>query len=205
MSTVVVIGGGIAGYCAALAARRDGADVTLVARAPGATALYAGGMEIVDDLAVILRTPEHPLARLGMDAVGLATELDTAISTLQLALGKEGLRFEGTWRTRGSYADIHGLARPANVVPDTVARGELSTLSGKRVAVIGLPQVGDYDAASTAQALKELHGIEAFAEEVSIADLPVAASLTDLYGRGAPAVRGRGVSIAFPHGFVGRP
>lgn len=205
MSTVVVIGGGIAGYCAALAARRDGADVTLVARAPGATALYAGGMEIVDDLAVILRTPEHPLARLGMDAVGLATELDTAISTLQLALGKEGLRFEGTWRTRGSYADIHGLARPANVVPDTVARGELSTLSGKRVAVIGLPQVGDYDAASTAQALKELHGIEAFAEEVSIADLPVAASLTDLYGRRAPAVRARGASIAFPPGFVGIP
>lgn len=205
MSTVVVVGGGIAGYCAALAARRDGADVTLVARAPGATALYAGGMEIVDDLAVILRTPEHPLARLGMDAVGLATELDTAISTLQLALGKEGLRFEGTWRTRGSYADIHGLARPANVVPDTVARGELSTLSGKRVAVIGLPQVGDYDAASTAQALKELHGIEAFAEEVSIADLPVAASLTDLYGRRAPAVRARGASIAFPPGFVGIP
>lgn len=205
MSTVVVIGGGIAGYCAALAARRDGADVTVVARAPGATALYAGGMEIVDDLDAILRSPEHPLARLGMDAVGLATELDTAISTLQLALGKEGLRFEGTWRTRGSYADIHGLARPANVVPDTVARGELGALSGKRVAVIGFPQVGDYDAASTAQALKELHGIEAFAEEVSIADLPVAASLTDLYGRRAPAVRARGASIAFPPGFVGIP
>lgn len=205
MSTVVVIGGGIAGYCAALAARRDGADVTVVARAPGATALYAGGMEIVDDVDVILQSPEHPLARLGMDAVGLATELDTAISTLLLALGKEGLRFEGTWRTRGNYADIHGVARPANVVPDTVGRGELGALSGKRVAVIGFPQVGDYDAASTAQALKELHGIEAFAEEVTIADLPVAASLTDLYGRRAPAVRARGASIAFPPGFVGIP
>src|SRR5205823_13393698 len=68
----VVIGGGIAGYTAALAARRDGADVTLIARAPGATALYAGGMEIVDDLDTVLRSPNHPLARLGMDAVGLA-------------------------------------------------------------------------------------------------------------------------------------
>ena len=47
MTTVVVIGGGIAGYTAAMAARRDGASVTVVARAPGATALYAGGMEIV--------------------------------------------------------------------------------------------------------------------------------------------------------------
>ena len=205
MKKVLVIGGGIAGYTAALAARRDEADVTIVARAPGATALYAGGMEIVDDLEQVLRSPHHPFARLGMDPVGMATELDAAISTLQLALGKEGLRFEGSWRSQGLYADIHGLARPANVVPDTVARGELGALSGKRVAVIGVPQVGDYDAASTAQALKELHGIEAFAEEISIAELPTAASLTDLYGRRAPVPRARGAAIAYPPGFTALP
>ncbi|TMD26143.1 MAG: FAD-dependent oxidoreductase [Chloroflexi bacterium] len=205
MTRVLVIGGGIAGYCAALAARRDGADVTVVARAPGATALYAGGMAIIDDLDTVLRSPHHPLTRLGIDPVGIATELDTAISTLQLALGKEGLKFEGTWRRRGLYADIHGVARPANIVPATVAPGELGALSGKRVAVIGVPQVGDYDAASTAQALKELHGIEAFAEDVTIDDLPVAASLTDLYGRRAPAPRARGAAIAYPPGFVALP
>ncbi|TMC54674.1 MAG: FAD-binding protein [Chloroflexi bacterium] len=205
MTKVLVIGGGIAGYCAALAARRDRAEVTVVARAPGATALYAGAMEVVDDLDAILGSPNHPLARLGMDSVGLATELDAAISTLQLALGKEGLRFEGSWRSRGLYADIHGLARLAGVVPETVARGELGGLSGKRVAVIGVPQVGDYDAASTAQALKELHGIEAFAEEISIPELPQAASLTDLYGRRAPSPRARGAAIAYPPGFTNLP
>jgi anaerobic glycerol-3-phosphate dehydrogenase len=205
LTKVLVVGGGIAGYCAALSARREGADVTMVARAPGATALYAGGMEIVDDLDSVLRGPHHPLARLGMDAVGLATELDAAISTLQLALAKEGLKFEGSWRTRGLYADVHGLARPANVVPETVARGELGSLSGKRVAVIGIPQVGDYDAASTAQAIKELHGVEAFAEEISIADLPRAAALTDLYGRRAPAPKARGAAIAYPPGFTHLP
>ena len=205
MTKVLVVGGGIAGYCAALAARRERADVTVIARAPGATALYAGGMEIVDDLEAILSSQHHPLARLGLDTVGLATELDAAISTLQLALGKEGLTFEGGWRTRGLYADIHGLARPANVVPQTVARGELGALTGKRVAVIGIPQVGDYDAASTAQALKELHSIEAFAEEISIPDLPQAAALTDLYGRRAPAPRARGAAIAYPPGFTNLP
>jgi len=205
LTKVLVIGGGIAGYCAALAARRDRAEVTVVARAPGATALYAGAMEVVDDLDAILGSPNHPLARLGMDSVGLATELDAAISTLQLALGKEGLRFEGSWRSRGLYADIHGLARLAGVVPETVARGELGGLSGKRVAVIGVPQVGDYDAASTAQALKELHGIEAFAEEISIPELPQAASLTDLYGRRAPSPRARGAAIAYPPGFTNLP
>jgi len=205
VTKVLVIGGGIAGYCAALAARRERAEVTVVARAPGATALYAGGMEVVDDLDSILGSPNHPLARLGMDAVGLATELDAAISTLKLALGRGGLSFEGTWRSRGLYADIHGLARPASVVPETVAPGELGGLSGKRVAVIGVPQVGDYDAASTAQALKELHGIEAFAEDISIPELPPAASITDLYGRRAPSPRARGAAIAYPPGFTNLP
>ena len=205
MSRVVVIGGGIAGYCAALAARRDGAEVTLVARAPGATALYAGGMEIVDDLDAILRSAHHPLARLSIDSVGLATELDTAISTLMLALAKEGLRFEGGWRRRGLYSDIHGIARRANVVPDSVARGELGALSGKRIAVIGVQEVGDYDAASTALALRERHGVDAIAEEISIPDLPVAASLTDLYGRRAPLPRARRSAIAYPPGFTNLP
>jgi glycerol-3-phosphate dehydrogenase subunit B len=202
-----VVGGGFAGYCAALAARRAGAEVTVVARAPGATALYAGAMEVVDDLDSVLETElHHPFTRLGLDAVRLATEFDTAIQTLHLALERGGLKFEGSWRTRGLYADIHGLARPGNLVPATVAGGELGALAGRRVAVVGVPQVGDYDAASTAQALKELHGIEAFAEDVSIADLPESASLTDLYGRRAPTLaKARAASFAYPPGFTGLP
>lgn len=207
MSRVVIVGGGIAGYCAALGARREGADVTVLARAPGATALYAGAMEVVDDLDALLKSePHHPFARLGLDAVRLATELDTAIQALHLALDKDKLKFEGGWRTRGLYADIHGLARPANLVPATVAGGELRALAGRRVAVVGVPQVSDYDAASTAQALKELHGVDAFAEDVTIADLPQSAALTDLYGRRAPALpRTRAGSVAFPPGFTGLP
>jgi glycerol-3-phosphate dehydrogenase subunit B len=206
MTSVLVIGGGIAGYCAALAARRDGAEVTVVARAPGATALYAGAMEVVDDLDVVLRQAHHPITRLGLDSVRLATELDTGIHALQLALEREGLKLEGSWRTRGQYSDVHGLARPGNLVPASVAAGELRALSGKRVAVIGVKEVGDYDAASTAMALTELHGIEAFPEEVSIPGLPASASLTDLYGRQAPQPsRGRSSAIAYPPGFANLP
>jgi glycerol-3-phosphate dehydrogenase subunit B len=203
---VVIVGGGIAAYCAAMGARREGADVTVLARAPGATALYAGGMEVMDDLDSILTAqPHHPLTRLGLDSVRLSTELDTVIPSLLLALEKDGLKFEGGWRTRGLYADIHGIARPANLVPATVAAGELRALAGHRVAVIGVREVGDYDATSTAQALKELHNIEAFAEEVSLPDLPVSASLTDLYGRRAPTPRTRAATIAYPPGFTNLP
>src|SRR5438309_5038866 len=148
MSRVVVIGGGSAAYGAALGARREGAEVVMLAKAPGATALYSGAMEIVDDLEGMLKTePNHPLSRLKLDAVRLATELDTAIPALLLALEKDGLKLEGGWKTRGSYADIHGLARPGNLVPATVASGELRGLVGKRVVVVGVKEVGDYDAA----------------------------------------------------------
>src|SRR4030088_1968614 len=124
MTRVVVVGGGIAGYCAALGARREGAEVTVVARAPGATALYAGAMEVVDDLESILKSqPHHPFTRLGLDSVRLATELDMAVQTLLLTLEKDGLKVEGGWHSRGLYADIHGLARPGNLVPATVAPG----------------------------------------------------------------------------------
>jgi len=206
VTKVLVIGGGIAGYCAALAARRAGAEVSTVTRAPGATALYAGAMEIVDDLDSVLKSePHHPFSRLGMDSVRLAHELDTAVHLLMLAFEKAGLKFEGAWRTRGLYADIHGIARPGNLVPATVTGGELGALVGRRVTVVGIKEVGDYDASSTAQALKELHGVEAVAEEVSIPDLPQAASLTDLYGRRAPQPRSRSTSIAYPPGFTNLP
>src|SRR5258708_7005631 len=163
-------------------------------------------MEIVDDLDSILKSePHHPFSRLGMDSVRLAHELDTAVHLLMLAFEKAGLKFEGGWRTRGLYADIHGIARPGNLVPATVTGGELGALVGRRVTVVGIKEVGDYDASSTAQALKELHGVEAVAEEVSIPDLPQAASLTDLYGRRAPQPRSRSTSIAYPPGFTNLP
>ncbi len=202
-----MIGGGIAGYTAALGARREGAEVTVVARAPGATALYAGAMEVVDDLEAILKTqPHHPFTRLGLDSVRLSLELDAAIQSLLLALEKDGLKVEGGWRTRGRYADIHGLARPGNLVPATVAPGELQALIGRRVAVVGVAEVGDYDAVATAQALSELHGITAFAEQVSISDLPPSAALTDLYGRRAPVLtKARAASAAYPPGFTNLP
>jgi anaerobic glycerol-3-phosphate dehydrogenase len=206
VSRVVIIGGGIAAYSAALGARREGADVVMLARAPGATALYAGAMEIVDDIDALLKAEaNHPFTRLKLDPVRLATELDTAIPAMLLALEKDGLKLEGTWRARGRYADVHGLARPGNIVPASVVPGELRALAGHRVLVVGVSEVGDYDAESTAQALRELHNVNAEAEEVSIKELPAGASLTDLYGRRAPVLKARSSAIAFPPGFASLP
>lgn len=201
----MVVGGGVAGVSAALAARALGAAVTLVARAPGATSLYAGGMEIAPSLEPLRGRPEHPLQRLGMDAAKLGAELDEACSGWIATLGRAGLELRGGPRETGTYADVRGAPRTANVVPATVAGGELKALRGRRVAVVGIPAVAEYDAESTAAALKDLAAVDAEPVECEMGDLGPGASITDLFGRPAPRPRTRAVAIAYPPGFADLP
>jgi glycerol-3-phosphate dehydrogenase subunit B len=85
---VLVVGGGLAGAVAALAARAQGASVLLVRRSPGATALSGGAIGVSPDLDALpddplrgrrsplesarrlaARRPGHPYARLGVGAL----------------------------------------------------------------------------------------------------------------------------------------
>lgn len=82
---VLVVGGGLAGAVAALAARAAGASVALVRRGPGATALSGGAIGVAPDLDALpfdplgarrsplesarrlaARRPDHPYALLGV-------------------------------------------------------------------------------------------------------------------------------------------
>ena len=205
MSDVIVVGGGLAGAWAAVSAIQVGAKVTLVARAPGATALYAGGMEIAPDLeAVLAAEPFHPFTRLYRDHLKLAADLEHVSHSLVAELGRAGLPISGEVRRPGRYPDLHGVPRSAQLVPATVAPGELASLRGRRVAIVAVEGVGDYDAESTAEALSE-HGVKATVARVSMKGLPPGAALGDLFGRAAPAVRSGADLVAYPPGFVKLP
>jgi len=173
---------------AALGAVQSGAQVMLVSRAPGATALYAGGMEIAADLremrALASSQPYHPFVRLGLNDFELVTLLDEVCYRVQEALARAGLRVAGNWRTTGWYADVHGGVRPAQLVPESIQPGELGALQGKRVAVVGLSAIGDYDAVATAAALEEA-GIRAVPLTVTM-DLMQYPSQSALVSRTAP-------------------
>jgi len=202
---VLVVGGGLAGSWAAVTAAQAGAEVVLVSRAPGATALYAGGMEIAPDLEQVLAQESfHPFTRLYRDHLQLGADLEQVCSSLVAELGRAGLPLAGDARHPGSYADLHGNARSAHLVPRTVAPGELGSLRGRHVAVAAVEGVGDYDAASTAEALAE-HGIKATVVKAPMKELPVGAALGDLFGHPAPAVRTAADLVAFPPGFVKLP
>lgn len=207
VTKVLVIGGGIAGSMAALAAVQTGAQTMLVSRAPGATALYAGGMEIAADLkemrALETSQPYHPFVRLGLNDVEVVALLDEVCYRVQTAVGAAGLKLTGNWRTTGWYADVHGGVRPAHLVPESVQPGELGGLQGQRVVVVGVSAVGDYDAAATAASLVEA-GVRARPVTVAM-DLPLAASLTDLTDMPAPAIREMADAIAYPPGLAQLP
>ena len=205
MSDVIVVGGGLAGAWAAVSAVQAGAKVTLVARAPGATALYAGGMEIAPDLeAVLAAEPYHPFTRLYREHLKLAADLEHVSHSLVAELGRAGLPVAGDPRRPGRYPDLHGVPRSAQLVPVTVAPGELASLRGRRVAIVAVEGVGDYDAESTAEAISE-HGVKATVARVSMKGLPPGAALGDLFGRAAPAVRSGADLVAYPPGFVKLP
>jgi glycerol-3-phosphate dehydrogenase subunit B len=205
VSRVLVVGGGLAGTWAAVTAAQAGAEVILVSRAPGATALYAGAMEIAPDLEeVMAKEPFHPFTRLYRDHLQLGADLEQVCASLVAVLGRAGLPISGDARQRGRYADLHGAFRSAQMVPRTVAPGELSGLRGRRVAVAAVEGVGDYDAASTAEALAE-EGVKATVARAPMKALPIGAALGDLFGHPAPAVRTSADLVAFPPGFVKLP
>jgi glycerol-3-phosphate dehydrogenase subunit B len=112
---VLVLGGGMAGALAALAARGRGARVALVARSPGATALSSGAISVAPDLAglpgaplasrrpileaaahLATARPDHPYAFVGTAALGEALAFAARELTSVLAAPLERRRFHAT-------------------------------------------------------------------------------------------------------------
>ena len=202
---VVVVGGGLAGCWAAVTAAEQGAQVTLVSRAPGATALYAGAMEIAPDLEEVMMTePYHPYRRLYRDHLRLAADLETVTQEFKARLGRVGFRLAGAWNREGRFPDLYGGVRRGQLVPASVEPGEVDGLRGKRVAVVGVEGIGEYDAEAIAAGLNEL-GLKVSPVSVQLKELPAGAALADLYDRLPPAVRTTAEVVAYPPGFASLP
>jgi glycerol-3-phosphate dehydrogenase subunit B len=138
-ASVVVIGGGLSGACAALAARESGADVVLVSRAPGATAVSSGAIDfaampgdvpIGDAAEALARRRGHPYALLGER---LRPAIDDAIALLRRHLGALGLEGAHSSADRNLWlATPLGQAKPAALAQGAIAAGDLRALAGKR-------------------------------------------------------------------------
>ncbi|BDG07077.1 FAD-binding protein [Anaeromyxobacter paludicola] len=145
---VLVLGGGLAGAVAALAARERGARVALVRRSPGASALSSGAVGVAWDADALpgdplrarrgwlesarrlgARRPEHPYAVVGEGLRELPAALAFAASELEALLAPplERNRF---------LATAHGAALGAALCQRSMAAGDLLEVRG-RLAVAG--------------------------------------------------------------------
>ncbi|WP_243337711.1 FAD-binding protein [Anaeromyxobacter soli] len=177
---VLVVGGGMAGTIAALAAREAGARVVLVRRAPGATALSSGAVGVAPDPFALpgepLRAargpleaarrlarlrPDHPYAVLGdrLEALPDALAFATRALAPLLAPPLERPRF---------LATSFGTAVPAALCQRSQAAGDLLAVGGALV-VAGLAGHLGLDAALVAASLERYRargGPPTFAVEV---------------------------------------
>lgn len=131
---VLVIGGGLAGATAALAARRTGARVTLVAEGSGVLELSSG---CIDRLAVPFAdlAPEHPYRLMGEQAV------DWELTTFQLEIEQVG--WPMTPSPKGGNRQVVtalGARRPTFLTPHGMAAPE----DGQPVWVVGFRALRDF-------------------------------------------------------------
>ncbi|MCL6580101.1 MAG: FAD-binding protein [Firmicutes bacterium] len=137
---VAVIGGGLAGLVAALAAAEAGAEVVLVRRGLGTTAMGSGALDFPAELpALWISEPEvrtggaapggagptaGPSPRPGSESVAEAAE------ALVRWLGAEGLRLEGRPGAGLALMDIFGHVRRADLAPASLAAGRVDRWPG---------------------------------------------------------------------------
>jgi glycerol-3-phosphate dehydrogenase subunit B len=180
---VLVIGGGMAGAIAALAARQAGARVALVRRAPGATALTSGAVTVARDDAALpgdplaarrgpmesgrrlaALHPEHPYAVLG-------PALERLPDALAFASGVLGDLYAPPIARNRFLPTPLGAALPCALCQRTQTAGDLLAQPGA-LAVVGFAGHLGFDAGLVASGLRRLAGIGApHVAEVEL-DLP---------------------------------
>lgn len=144
---VLVVGGGMAGVVAALAARDAGASVVLVRKGPGATALSSGAVGVApaygatpsdpfsrrvgpveSALRIAASRPDHPYARLGPAVARLEEALPFTVARIPLLAPYTG---RSRW-----LATPYGAAAECALCQVSMVAADLATAGP--IAVVGL-------------------------------------------------------------------
>ncbi|WP_327052751.1 glycerol-3-phosphate dehydrogenase subunit GlpB [Halomicrococcus gelatinilyticus] len=150
---VVVVGGGLAGMTAALAAAREGADVRVVTKAESTLRQASGLVDVLGYLpdadgpvvdpfdAVDRLPPEHPYRRVGVDGVRAGLALFDAVAD-----------YAGGHTDRNALVPtVGGSVKPTARYPASVAAGLAS--DERDALLVGFETVVDFDAPLSADRL----------------------------------------------------
>lgn len=193
---VLVIGGGIAGALAALAAKERGLEVTVVRRAWGATALSSGAAHVAPDP---LALPSLPLG--GGVSVGAAANhlslarADHPYARLRERLPSLGRALDFAKRETGGFLHFVDVDEPNLLLLSplgtlqaaagglaSIAAGDLSSREG-RVGIVGFDRLPLFDPELLARAASEA------ASEAGLGFRAVAVECDHFRHRDAPLLR----------------
>jgi glycerol-3-phosphate dehydrogenase subunit B len=180
---VLVVGGGMAGAVAALAARRAGRTVALLCRAPGATALSSGAISVAPDLGAV---PGEPLA--------------SRRPPLEAAARLAAVRPDHPYAVAGTARLGEALAFACDelgavLAPHDGRRRFLATLYGSTVGVAVCQRA---NVAGDLLSVRGLLAVAGFRGHAGFDAPLVAAGLARYAPRGGPATRA--IELALPEG-----
>ncbi|MBQ9106162.1 MAG: anaerobic glycerol-3-phosphate dehydrogenase subunit B [Mailhella sp.] len=142
---IVVVGSGIAGMSAALAAAQNGKQVTLITHGVGSLAIssgcidvlgYAGGTAVTDPFEAISSLPEeHPYRLVGEDSVRSSLDWFNGLCR------KGGLSLLKTEEGNRRLVTVMGTFKPSYLVPDSFCSDALDDVH--RIAVVTVEDMKD--------------------------------------------------------------
>jgi glycerol-3-phosphate dehydrogenase subunit B len=144
---VVVVGAGLSGLAAALAAAESGARVQVLAKGHAGTHWGSGGFDVAappgartprEGLATLAARPGHPYEHLSSD-------VEPALGWLRTILAAEGLSYVGALDSPLQAAPTSiGGTRPVAVLPTAQAAGARPWAPGERLVICGIAGFKDF-------------------------------------------------------------
>jgi len=150
---IIIIGGGMAGAAAAIAAKNKGADVTLIRKGFGSTALSSGAFDILDTSRDINSlNKRHPYRIVGQRGFsGFKEKLNNFLKDIK----NEELYIDGSITKDATLVSITGVFRNTNLCQHSICEGSLTALKDAKILFFGIKGFAGFNPKQCCSLFKE--------------------------------------------------
>lgn len=150
---IIIIGGGMAGTAAAIAAKNKGADVTLIRKGFGSTALSSGTFDVLNpEKDINSLNKRHPYRIVGQRGFSVFKEkLNNFIKDIK----NEELYIDGSINNDATLVSIAGVFKNTNLCQHSICEGRFSGLKDARILFFGIKGFAGFNPKQCCRQLKE--------------------------------------------------
>lgn len=166
---IIVIGGGWAGFSAALEARRQGASVILIDRSPGATFLSSGAIDVAGSeiqsierniQELVLLEKEHPYSILSQQ-MGEGAFLDFLREALLKTLQSFPFPWVGDLERNRLQINSFGSLKASALVPEVMEEANVHNMNQAKILVVGIQGFAAFQSHFIKEALLDFQSLQA--------------------------------------------